>query len=191
MTSGSPPAGRIEVLDSSAEHVVLLGLMGVGKTTVGRCLAHTLAWPLSDSDQVIGQEQGATVRELDARLGTDGMHRLESQHLLHALADPHPSVICAAASVVDDPECRRALEREGLHTVWLQGRAEILAQRFASGPHRPVLDPDAERLFRRQLSRRSREFAEVARQRVSVDGRTAEEIAQEILAGRPGAAPPA
>jgi shikimate kinase len=156
--------------------------MGVGKSTVGRCLARRLGWPLSDSDEVIGQEQGATVRELGDRLGTDGMHRLESQHLLHALADPHPSVICAAASVVDDPHCRQALERGGLHTVWLQGRAETLAQRFASGPHRPVFDPDAERLFRGQLSRRSQEFAEVARQRVSVEGRTPAEIVQAILA---------
>src|SRR5579884_1903169 len=58
--------------------------MGVGKTTVGLALANQLGWPLSDSDAAITERHGATVRELQLRLGTDGMHRLESEHLLDA-----------------------------------------------------------------------------------------------------------
>ena len=163
-------------------HVVLLGLMGVGKTTVGRLLAARLGWPLSDSDEAIGQKYGATVRELRDRLGTEGMHRLEAEHLLDALGQEQCSVIGAAASVVDDAGCRRALEAEGAYGVWLQGRAETLAKRFAGGGHRPVFGPDTETVLGRQLSERSRWFAEVARHHVSVDGRTPQEVVEDILA---------
>lgn len=155
--------------------------MGVGKTTVGRTLAEALEWPFSDSDEAIEERCGETVRELNARLGTDGMHHLEAEHLVHALGEPRPSVIGAAASVVDDPECRRVLEADGVYGVWLQGRTETLAERFAAQPHRPVFGTDTESVFRHQLSERSRWFAEVARHRVSVDRRTPAQISDDIL----------
>jgi shikimate kinase len=169
-------------MSSRIRHVVMLGLMGVGKTTIGSALGHQLGWPVSDSDRSIEEHCGATVRELKDRLGTDGMHRLEAEHLLDALHEDAPSVICAAASVVDVPECRRALEGAGAYGVWLQGRAETLAERFAGGPHRPVYGADPEAVFRSQLGERSRWFAEVARHRVSVDGRTPVQIVRDILA---------
>jgi shikimate kinase len=163
-------------------HVVMLGLMGVGKTTVGSALGQELRWAVSDSDPAIEELCGATVRELKDRLGTMGMHRLEAEHLLKALDEQEPSVICAAASVVDVPECRRALEGDTTYGVWLQGRAETLAERFAGGAHRPVYGADPEEVFRRQLGERSRWFAEVSRHRVSVDGHTPDEIVRDILA---------
>ncbi len=164
-------------------HVVLLGLMGVGKTTVGRALAEALGWPLTDSDAAILKDRGATVRELNDLHGVDDMHHLEAEHLLNALSDPAPSVIAAAASVADDPACRHAIKQDDVYGVWLQGRAETLAERFGGGAHRPVLDQDTEGLFRRQLGERSRHFSEMARASVSVEGRSPREIADEILAG--------
>lgn len=182
----SPPNprsdGQIRLLSTRIRHVVMLGLMGVGKTTIGLELARALRWSLSDSDWAIEQRCGATVRELNVRLGTEGMHRLETEHLMQALEQEAPSVICAAASVVERPECRRALEAPGAYGIWLQGRAETLAGRFATGVHRPVFGSDAAAVFRHQLGERSRWFAEVARHRVSVDGRTPEETVSEILA---------
>lgn len=169
-------------MSSQIRHVVMLGLMGVGKTTIGSALGRALHWPVSDSDRSIEEHCGATVRELKAQLGTAGMHRLEAEHLLRALEEARLSVVCAAASVVDVPECRRALEAETTYGVWLQGRAETLAERFASGPHRPVYGPDPRAVFRRQLGERSRWFAEVSRHRVSVDGQSPDQIVGDILA---------
>lgn len=162
-------------------HLVLLGLMGVGKTTVGRALAERLGRPLSDSDEVITRRCGATVRELDERLGTAGMHRLEAEHLLDALADPEPSVICAAASVIEDDACRRALRAPEAFAVWLRGTAHLLAGRFAAGPHRPVFGPDAEDVFSHQLADRSRRFAAVADLQVEVEHRPVSDIVEEVL----------
>jgi shikimate kinase len=163
-------------------HIVLLGLMGVGKTTVGRGVAARLGWPMSDSDEAITARCGATVRELSERLGVPEMHELEADHLLGVLAEPGPVVVCAAASVVDDDRCLRALGSASVLPVWLRGGARILSDRFSAGPHRPVLDTDTEALFRRQISERSRRFQAVARLVLDVEDRPAAEIAAEIAA---------
>ncbi|HET9721067.1 MAG TPA: shikimate kinase [Solirubrobacteraceae bacterium] len=178
MTSPSPP--------KSPAHIVLLGLMGAGKTTVGRALAARLGRPLDDSDLSIESSQGATVRELSERLGVAAMHRLEAEHLLAALGNPEPSIVCAAASVVEHQACVEALRRADVFPVWLELDVATLAARFSSGPHRPVLDADAATLFHRQLAERSRRFAAVARARVPVAGRTPEAIAAEIAAAIAG-----
>jgi shikimate kinase len=168
------------VITAGVQHVVLLGLMGAGKTSVGRELSDLLGWPLSDSDAVIERQQGESVRELSQRLGVDAMHTFEAEHLLSALSASVPSVVCAAASVIEDGRCRQALQRPGVFAVWLEVNAGRLAARFSSGPHRPQFDPDTERMFRRQLGERSRLFAQVADLRVRSDRGDAERVAARI-----------
>lgn len=167
-------------------HLVLLGLMGAGKTTVGRLLAQRLGWPLDDSDLSIQRRCGATVRELSERLGVGGMHQLEAEHLLAALAAEQRSVVCAAASVVESPECQRALGEDGVFAVWLRADVETLVAHFTAGPHRPVLDADTEKLFRRQLAERGRRFSELARLSVDVHPGSPERTAAEIVDALPG-----
>ncbi len=118
-------------------HIVLVGLMGSGKTTVGRALADALGLPFSDSDRYIEGATGKTVRELAGERGVEAMHRLEAEHLLVTLAQPEPSVIAAASSTIDDPACREALARPGVTVVWLRAKPGILARRFAGQRHRP------------------------------------------------------
>lgn len=156
--------------------------MGVGKSTIGRLLSAQLGRPVSDSDTVIANERGSTVRELDERLGVEEMHRLEAEHLLGALADPQPSIICAAASVVDAERCRVALESPDVLPVWLRGDPDLLAARFATGPHRPHLADDLGQLLREQYRTRAPRFAATAHLIVDVNGRAPTEIADEIAA---------
>jgi len=167
-------------MSQPVRHVVLLGLMGVGKTSVGRPLSVILGWRLDDSDETIAREQGATVRELSEQLGVDGMHELEARHLLKALLARDRSVICAAASVVDWKPCREALRRRDVLTVWLQADPSTLASRFSSGPHRPVLGDDPTRLLRRQLQERASRFAAIESYRVVSEGRDPHDIALEL-----------
>jgi shikimate kinase len=87
-------------------HIVVLGLMGAGKTAVGQVLARRLGWHLSDSDEEIRARTGKTVRELRAEKGVDAMHRLEYEHLLTALEVDQTTIVCGAASVVEDAGCR-------------------------------------------------------------------------------------
>ena len=110
--------------ESSSEpgHVVLVGLMGSGKTTTGRILARRLRRPLFDSDQLVEARTGRTVREIFEADGEDAYRTLETAALLDALAEPEPAVIAAAGGVVIREENRRALRDAGALVVWLQGR---------------------------------------------------------------------
>jgi shikimate kinase len=141
-------------------HVVLVGLMGSGKTSVGRRIAAQLGWPYRDSDKDIEAATGLTARELGDRDGVDAMHALEAQLLLDALADRAASVISAAASTVEVPECRTAMRAPDIAVVWLRAAPEVLAKRFAAKDrHRPEFGSSPEAFLTEQAERRHPLFA--------------------------------
>ena len=83
-----------------AKHLVLVGMMGAGKSSVGRVLARKLARPLLDSDELIEQHTGRTVREIWASDGEEEFRALETETLVEALRSDEPSVVAAAGGVV-------------------------------------------------------------------------------------------
>jgi shikimate kinase len=150
--------------------------MGVGKTTVGRLLAASLGWPLADSDVEIGALEGSTVRELQEHWGAARLHELEAQILLDALEGPRSSVICAAASTIDDERCRAALVAPGVTTVWLRAKLATLVARYDADPHRPRYPQGTHAALAEQLAARSEHFAAVAAMAIEVDERRPEQI---------------
>jgi shikimate kinase len=160
----------------------MVGLMGVGKSTVGGDLAARLGWAFRDSDADILAATGSTVRELRDRDGVGPMHALEAQHLLDALAAPVRSVIGAAASVADDPACLQALRASDVFVVWLQAAPELLADRFGSSDdHRPAYGDSIEGFLGRQLAARGAALASVADLVVDVADRTPGEVTDVIV----------
>src|SRR4029079_2295269 len=93
---------------ATVTHVVIVGLMGSGKTTVGRELAARLGWPLRDSDREIEAATGHTVRALRDEIGVDAMHELEARQLLDALSSPGPAVVPPPAPATGVARRRRA-----------------------------------------------------------------------------------
>ena len=163
-------------------HCVMVGLMGVGKSTVGVRVAARLRWSFRDSDTDIQAATGLTVRELRDLEGVDRMHAREARQLLDGLAAPDPSVIAAAASVADVPECLDALRAPDVFVVWLQASPQILADRFASSDdHRPAYGDSTEDFLARQLETRGSAFASVADLTVDVTGRSPDEIATVVV----------
>ena len=165
----------------SPRHVVILGLMGSGKTTVGRRVATRLGWPMTDSDAAIEAADGLTVREIRDRLGTEAIHQLESAHLLRSAAAPIPTVICPAASVIDDPACRAALAEPSLLVVWLTARPETAAGRFDDQPHRPRYGDDPATFLAEQAATRDPHFRAVADLELATDDVTPDELAARIV----------
>jgi shikimate kinase len=168
-------------LASEPAKLVFVGLMAVGKTTVGRLVAAELGRPLSDSDAEIERAEGASAKLIAATRGADELHELEAAHLLGALADPEPLVICAAASVVDREDCRAALAAPGVAVIWLTASPAELAERFFADPHRPAYDADTERMLRDQLAARERSLTEVATETIATATLTPGDIAKRVV----------
>lgn len=120
--------------------VVLLGLMGSGKTTVGSLLAERTGWPELDNDALLHELTGMSLNEV-AALGADRLHEAERDILLHVLKQPAPFVAGAAAAVVEYPEVIAALHM-GAFAVYLHVPPEVLVSRIGDDADRPWLKPD-------------------------------------------------
>jgi shikimate kinase len=163
------------------QHLVLVGLMGSGKTTVARIVAERLGREVIDSDAVIERLTGRTVRQIFADDGEDAFRTFETAALLDALAHPEPAVIAAAGGVVLRAENREALKRADARVVWLCASPQLLVGRALSGAHRPLLDADPAGTLQRMYNEREALYREVADAIVLVDQRSPGEVAEAVL----------
>jgi shikimate kinase len=124
----------------AATRVILLGLMGSGKTTAGSLLAERTGWPALDNDVLLSKITGKTLTEV-AELGADQLHDAERDILLHVLKMPPPFVAGAAAAVIEYPEVIPALHH-GAFAVYLHVPPELLVMRIGDDADRPWLKPD-------------------------------------------------
>jgi len=163
--------------------VVLLGMMGAGKTRTGSALAARLGWTMHDSDAELEARTGTTGAVIAAERGVAALHELEARILLDGLETEGPMVVCAAASVVEEDRCRAALAGATL-VVWLDAPTEVLAHRVPSGRHRRTQTPREASASREARQRR---FATVADLRLDATAPTDELvaiIADELARGR-------
>lgn len=165
---------------TGAQHIVLVGMMGSGKTTIGEALAAHLHRPFFDSDALVEARTGKTVREIWEAEGEAGYRPLETDALLDALASPEPAVIAAAGGVVLAATNREALAASHARVVWLRADPDLLAERAVRGEHRPLLDGDPEGNLRRLLAERAPLYAEVADEVIDVEGRSVGDVVEEI-----------
>src|SRR6188768_1747252 len=123
--------------------VVLVGLPGSGKSVVGKRLAHRHAAEFIDLDERIEREDGRTIPLIFEEDGEAAFRTMERRAVADlGPADPDPEVrriIATGGGAVVDPRNRWALYH-GRLAVWLDGRAEVLAQRLRRSPHvRPLV----------------------------------------------------
>lgn len=172
------------MVDFSADggrHVVIIGLMGAGKTTVAEAVARHRGWPMRDSDRDIEAATGRLGREVAASDGVDALHRWEEAVLLDALGRPGPQVVAAAGWVVESAACREAMARSAV-VVWLRVGHEELQRRMASGRHRrPLTGAELDAM----VARRNPMMAAVADLVVDADG-PREQVVGAVLAALDG-----
>lgn len=163
------------------QHIVLVGMMGVGKSSVGRALARRLDRPLLDTDTLVERRAGRSVREIWGQEGEVAFRDLESTALAEALGEDRPSVIAAAGGVVLRDDNRVALLEASVYVVWLLADVDVLLERVGNGMHRPALDHDPEKALRAMLESRATLYREVADAIVSVDHRSVSDVTQAVL----------
>lgn len=158
----------------TARHVVIVGPMAVGKTTIGRALARALGRPFLDSDVELERRTGETAAEIAARDGVETLHTVEMETFLEMVGARTPAVVAPAASVVDADEGRKALRSH--FTIWLDAPERVLADRRDTGSHRRETDA----LERAELERRRAPWwEEIAQVRVDTN-RPVSEIVDEL-----------
>jgi shikimate kinase len=168
-----------------AERLLLVGMMGAGKSTAGRLAAKRLGWAWVDLDAEIVRVGGASVPELFARHGEAHFRQEESRVLGTVLDRDQPVVISVGGGVVLDPVNRATLRGAGT-VVWLRARPETLMARVHDGAGRPLLVGDtpqerADTLRRIEAERRPL-YAEVADEVIDVDRLRTDKVADRLLA---------
>lgn len=163
-----------------ASHLVLVGMMGSGKSAVGRVLSSRLNRPLFDSDEQIEERSQRSIREIWNTEGEDAFRRLETQVLTDNLARVEPSVVSTGGGVVVGEENRRILIESEAHVVWLKSSIEMLIERVRNGVHRPLLDDDPETKLRKIWLERESLYRGVADAIVSVDNRSVRDVAKAV-----------
>ncbi len=160
--------------------IVLIGMMGSGKSSVGEALARRTGWPFIDNDALVERATGHTARELAARR-VDELRRAESAAMRAGLEVPPPAIVASAAGVVLDP-ADRAILASAAGVVWLRARPATLVARLhqTDDDHRPWLDTDPEAWLRETDAERAPLYAAVADVIVDVDERTPDEIGAAI-----------
>ena len=144
-------------------HVALVGLMGSGKTTVGRRAAKLLERPFVDADEAFIPRYGRTVAEVFASDGEDGFRRLEAELLGELLDVDTPLLVACGGGVVTTEGNRRRLRDPGVHVVWLRAEPAFLASRAQAKADRPLLaEGDAREVLERLHAERESWYAEVA-----------------------------
>ena len=138
--------------------IVLVGMMGAGKTVIGRRLAKTLGWPFKDADAAIELAAGTTIANIFAEIGEPAF-RVKERQVIGRLLCGERAVVALGGGAFMDAETR-ALIRDKARSIWLRADLEVLAKRTARPGKRPLLaEGDPRATLARLLEQRSPVYA--------------------------------
>ncbi|MET9732209.1 shikimate kinase [Streptomyces sp. NPDC006458] len=158
--------------------VVLVGPMGVGKSTVGQLLAERLDVGYRDTDEDIVAAEGREISDIFVEEGEPAFRSLEKQAVARALAE-HEGVLALGGGAVLDADTRALLT--GRPVVYLSMDVEEAVQRTGLNVARPLLTVNPRKQWRELMEARRHLYEEVATAVVATDGRTPEEVTQAAL----------
>ena len=169
----------------SADHIVLVGMMGAGKTSVGQRLADRLDRPFFDVDAWIEDEEGISISSIFETRGEAAFRNLEARVLTSFLANPVASVLSVGGGAVSEASNRTAMIDQQ-HVVWLRASDATLAARLGDGSNRPLLaGKDAAAELARLSRVRTPMYTEVADLVVDVDDLTLDDVVDRVVAALP------
>ena len=168
--------------------VVLIGLPGTGKSSVGTQLAHRLGLPFADSDELITHQTGRSVADIFAGQGETAFRELEADMIAEALAG-FGGVLALGGGAVTTGSVRDDLLASGVPVVLLTAPLNALADRLAAAEPRPLLAGDVPARLAELAAVREPLYRAVATATVDTGGRSVDEVAAD-LSGQLAAAKP-
>lgn len=133
--------------------IVLVGLMGAGKTTVGRRLASRLDLSFVDADTEIEKAAGSSIADIFKEFG-EAHFRDGEQRVIHRLLSEGPQVLATGGGAFMNPKTREATKEFGI-SVWLKADLDVLMKRVSRRSHRPLLqNDDPEAVMKRLIDER-------------------------------------
>lgn len=120
-----------------ARTITLVGLMGVGKSSVGRRLANALDLPFKDADVEIEAAAGRSIPDIFAEMGEPAFREGERRVITRLLDDP-PHVLATGGGAFMNDETRRLIKERSI-SIWLKADLDILARRVARKDNRPLV----------------------------------------------------
>ena len=167
-------------MNQPGKSIVLIGMMGAGKSCVGRCLQQRTKLALVDTDDMVASKFGISIPEIFSKYGEQDFREAETQ-ALRELAPAKPTIVVTGGGIVLRERNVDVLKRLGV-IVWLDGNKETLFERTSRARTRPLLQGENPReTFTQLLQLRLPLYAKVAHIRVDTSVLTDEEVTVAIL----------
>jgi shikimate kinase len=167
-------------VNSGGKSIVLIGMMGAGKSSVGRCLQRRTKLVLLDTDDIVASKFRISIAEIFSHYGEQAFREAETQ-ALRELTTMKQAIIVTGGGIVLREENVDFLRRLGV-LVWLDGKEATLFERASQARTRPLLQGDNPReAFAQMIQARLPLYAKVAHIRVDTSVLTEDEIAVAIL----------
>ena len=174
-TAIPPPPGR-SILNPE-QFVVLVGLMGAGKTSIGRRLADTLGIPFIDTDEEIVNAAGCSIADIFEIYGEQAFREVEERVMARILSET-PSVVATGGGAFINDQTRDLIARHSI-SVWLKADLKILLERTKRRDSRPILKAgDPQKILRELMETRYPIYAEA-----DLTVETGEESVSDTLQG--------
>jgi shikimate kinase len=139
--------------------LVLIGLMGAGKSAVGRRLAASLNLPFTDADSEIEAAAGQSIAEIFAEHG-EAYFRTGERKVIARLLENGPQVLATGGGAYMDPETRAAVKEHGI-SIWLKASLRVMMKRVGRRDNRPLLQVDnPETVMKKLMAERNPVYAE-------------------------------
>lgn len=140
--------------------ILLVGLMGAGKSHMGRSLSRALDIPLHDSDKVIEEKAGRSISDIFEEFGEEKFRSAEKNTIIELIED-NPSIIATGGGAVIDSQTLSIMLEKGI-VIWLKADIETLWARVQKTSHRPLLQAESPKLILENLLKERTQFYEQA-----------------------------
>jgi shikimate kinase len=168
------------IVNQVGQSMVLIGMMGSGKSFVGRCLHRRTGLPIVETDDMIASKLGMSIADIFSKHGEKTFREAETQALQEA-SRTRPAVVATGGGAVLRKENVKILKRLGF-VVWLDGDDETLFARASRTTERPLLQTkNPRKTFSQMLGKRRPLYKKIADIRIDTSELTGEEVVTAIL----------